>query len=300
MTECERIIEQAILPCSFFKEEIRCDFLVTEKRKKIWAIELDIFLRLLEVCKKYGLKVWACGGTLLGAIRHNGFIPWDDDMDFFMNREDYNKLSEVGPLEFKDPYFFQTPHTDKHYGYSFIKIRNSNSSCIPRVLCKAGFNHGIHIDVFPLDHVNIETYEEDKKRILECILKNSSYMKRNSIELLNERQLELFNKYMTDNPAKEYDLIHQIASNPSYKSSDYVTNATFVSTTSKNRFWKDSWYTKIILHDFETIKIPIPEMYHMELEALYGDYLHFPPLGERGSWHTDVIWDPDKPYTYYM
>ncbi len=92
MTECERIIEQGILPKSFFEQEERCDFLVTEKRKKIWAVLLDLLIKFDFVCKKYSLTYFLADGTLLGAARHQGFIPWDDDIDVSMPREDYEKF----------------------------------------------------------------------------------------------------------------------------------------------------------------------------------------------------------------
>ena len=105
MTECERILEKGILPSSFCEAEIISDYYVDEKRKKIWAIELDLFIALCDVCRKHNLKFWADGGTMLGAVRHKGFIPWDDDMDIIMPRSDYNKLLEIGPAEFGSPIF---------------------------------------------------------------------------------------------------------------------------------------------------------------------------------------------------
>lgn len=300
MTECERIVKQGILPSSFFKEEKRCDFLVTEKRKKIWAVEIDLYLKFAEVCKKHGLKFWADGGTLLGAVRHNGFIPWDDDMDVIMPRVDYNKLMEIGPKEFSDPYFLQNPHTDPNYAYSFAKLRNSKTTVIPRVFQKAGFNHGIPIDIFPLDYVCLDTFEEDKRKITECIMRNSSFMKRNSVELLNERQLENFKKYKTDDPVKEYDTIHQIASNPAYKGSDFVANSAVTSLKSSAQIWRKSWFDITVYHQFECIEIPMPSDIGPRLEAQYGDYMKFPPVEQRGYWHADVFWDPDKPYKEYI
>ncbi|MBR1621497.1 MAG: LicD family protein, partial [Prevotella sp.] len=94
------------IPDTFLKEEVRCDYKITREMKELWAIELDLYMELKRVCNKFNLKFAADSGTLLGAIRHNGFIPWDDDMDFSMPREDYEKLCEIAPKEFAPPYYF--------------------------------------------------------------------------------------------------------------------------------------------------------------------------------------------------
>ena len=88
---------------SFYKEEIRDGYTVTTKQKKIWAVEMDLLDQLLKVCKKHDIKVIIYAGTLLGAIRHKGFIPWDDDIDVALTRPEYEKLLKVAPEEFKAP-----------------------------------------------------------------------------------------------------------------------------------------------------------------------------------------------------
>ena len=80
------------LPEGFLEEEVIDGVKVDRKTKEIWAVEMDLYFQLRRVCEKYGLKYFADGGTLLGAVRHKGFIPWDDDMDFAMKRDDYEKL----------------------------------------------------------------------------------------------------------------------------------------------------------------------------------------------------------------
>ena len=125
-------------------------------------------------------------------------------------------------------------------------------------------------------------------------------MKRNSVELLNERQLENFHKYQTDNPAHEYDTIQEIASNSNYKGSEYVANCTVTSLKSNAQIWKASWFDTTIMHKFETIEIPMPGDIKPRLQAQYGDYMKFPPIEQRGNWHSDVLWDPDKSYKEYI
>ncbi len=150
MTETERIIQQGILPESFLNEETRNGFLVTRERKKLWAVLLDLLLQFDSVCKKHGLRYFLNSGSLLGAIRHKGFIPWDDDIDVEMPRDDYEKLMTLSD-EYKYPYFLQTPFTDKNSAYSFAKLRNSNTTMASKHFAFQDMNHGVLIDIFPYD-----------------------------------------------------------------------------------------------------------------------------------------------------
>ena len=113
------------LPKGFLEEEVRCGYTVTRKMKEVWAVELDLLKEFKRVCNKYDLKYCADGGTLLGAIRHQGFIPWDDDLDIAMLRKDFEKLNEVAPAEFKKPYFWQTEETDKGSARGHAQLRYS-------------------------------------------------------------------------------------------------------------------------------------------------------------------------------
>ena len=92
--------------------EIRNGFSISHETKKIWDIQLKLVQKLLQVCNKHDLKVWADSGTLIGAVRDKGFIPWDDDIDINMMRDDYNKLISFAD-EFEKPYFLQCAYTDK-------------------------------------------------------------------------------------------------------------------------------------------------------------------------------------------
>lgn len=107
--------------------ETRNDYFISSEMKKVWQVELILLKKLLEVCEKYNLKVFAEGGTLLGAIRERGFIPWDDDIDVAMLREDYDKLQDIALNEFKAPYFFQSGYTDESY-VGHIKWNKRNTT----------------------------------------------------------------------------------------------------------------------------------------------------------------------------
>lgn len=132
------------------QDEIRSGFLVTAHRKRIWEIELSLLAELERVCETYGLSYYADGGTLLGAVRHEGFIPWDDDIDVVMPRPDYEKLKEVGVHAFQPPFFLQNAYTDAPF-FTISKLRHSGTMAWEGAL--QGGNQGIFLDIFPLDAV---------------------------------------------------------------------------------------------------------------------------------------------------
>ena len=86
---------------------------VSPKREKVWKIELDILMELDRICRKHDLRYFLDSGTLLGAVRHKGFIPWDDDIDLTMPRKDYDRLIEIASQELKSPYYLQHNHRSK-------------------------------------------------------------------------------------------------------------------------------------------------------------------------------------------
>lgn len=155
------------IPEGFLKEEVRCGHTVTAQMKEIWAVELDLLAEFQRVCEKYNLKYYASGGTLLGAIRHKGFIPWDDDLDVEMFRDDYKKLCEIGPKEFKKPYIFQNEYTESGSLRGFSKLRNSQTTAMyehEKRDCFKGYDKGIFIDIFPLDSILDNPAEQQKKK----------------------------------------------------------------------------------------------------------------------------------------
>ena len=99
----------------FFREEERCGYLITEKMKRVWAVQLAMVDEVERICRKYGLRYFADSGTLIGAVRDRGYIPWDDDIDLAMLREDYDRFVKVAPRELKEGLKLQTVYTEDNY-----------------------------------------------------------------------------------------------------------------------------------------------------------------------------------------
>lgn len=297
MTECERIIRDGILPEDFFKEEVRCDFLVTEKRKKIWAIELDLLLELDRICNEHDIKYFLIGGTLLGAVRHKGFIPWDDDIDVAMLREDYERFQKIAPNEFKSPYFFQTPYTDDGYFFSFAKLRNGNTSAISRPFRLENFNQGISIDFFPIDNCKLEDVKQNYDKIKNLILDNSNYMRKSSPDPYD---IERHALWSGSSPLSVYEKIQQIARTHEKEKTEFVNESTCVVFPWNKFVWQKKDFDEIVEMEFEGYKFPCPKGYDSILTTLYGDYMEFPPVDKRGTWHDSVIFEPDVPYKEFI
>ncbi len=284
---------------SFFKEEIRCDFPVDEKRKKIWAVELGILEKIDEVCKKHNLTYYAYYGTLLGAVRHQGFVPWDDDLDIAMLRDDYEKFQEIAAEEFTEPYFFQNAYTDGIIRF-MAKVRDSRTTAIEHMA--PSLNQGIFVDVFPLDVVpdgineEAPTILEVQKEIWDTVvnpreilmdLEAGKQFVLDITTLVNLIKLEKRDRF------KEFEAF-SLAHFGETQNVDFIVRQLFYGQPESPKL---DWFKNIVYLPFENIQIPAPAEYDKILTVLYGNYHEFV---RGGSTHESVIMDPDIPYGEYF
>lgn len=281
----------------FLEEEIRWDHLVTKKQKKIWALQLEILEYFDEICKKHGLRYYLEHGSLLGAARHQGFIPWDDDLDVSMPRPDYEKLKVIMETEIREPYFFQTAYTDTLL-FPFAKIRNTNTTAIEEVYCTKDAPHqGIYIDIFPLDGVFLEEnnpYERMEREIWMTITSPEVVVeaieKQVPFFLPQDMLISLLNMPVRDRMRQFEGLL--------VSSFDKATEIGLIlpAIYGGNRKYSKSWYEQTIELSFEHLIVPAPAEYKKVLELLYGDYM-VPVKG--ASAHDGIFMDPDRSYLEY-
>lgn len=288
----------------FLQEEIRNGYKVSKEIKQLWAAELDLIEKLKEVCERNQLKYFIAGGTLLGAVRHKGFIPWDDDVDFLMPREDFEILKTIASREFKEPYFFQTEESDPDiFLGGYAKLRNSNTTMFENVHIYHDANFGIWIDIFVLDYV----YEDSKKRkkqikkirFLQKLIYAKNYREYKSF-LFFPKSRWIFYKFTAMFCSRRRLCIKMSQAMTCCKTSAYVSNLNY----SYRQYWSQCFNTNdfadSILLDFEHLTLPAPVGYHNVLSMLYGnDYLDFPPKDQQKP-HHNVILEPNIPYKRYM
>lgn len=146
-----------------------------EQLNKLHTIEMEILDEIVRICDKHNLRYCLIGGTLLGAIRHKGFIPWDDDLDIAMPRKDYKKFINLCHTELNNHYYLHNEVSDKDYWLPFIKIRKNNTAFCESLLTEVSLAHeGIWVDIFPLDYAKKEN--SFIKSIRTSIIKNLKYL----------------------------------------------------------------------------------------------------------------------------
>lgn len=297
------------LPDGFLNEEVRNGYTITADVKEIWAVELDLLNEFQRVANKYNIKYIANGGTMLGAVRHKGFIPWDDDIDIMMMRSEYEKLCEVATQEFNYPYFFQTEQTDPDSLRCHAQLRNSKTTAILKEELNGNFmfNQGIFIDIFPLDSVPEEDEVFDKTSIeamryfnmmqfcssVSCHYfqdwRSSKGIIKGLLHFFCKSTFSFFAHYYY---RKYEEVCKRYNSVPTSKLSLYCWGYKYKKL---HRSRKD--HLETILMDFEFLKIPVCKNYDHALTEIFGDWHKF-VIGK--SLHGDVLFDTSKPYTEYI
>lgn len=295
------------LPADFLDEEVRWDYTITPQMKKVWAVELDLICELDRVCKKYGLKYYACAGTALGVERHGGFIPWDDDVDLMMFRDDYEKLLSLKD-EFKYPYFLQHQMTDRAFMYGFAKLQNIETTAIEQK--QSPSYQGIFIDIFPLDNVSsdeheIEAHEKEMKSVLRKMQMfiNSTYnyypYATNKVKLFFKKIVYFLFKYFSFFKDKGIQLAEEFdkACKKYHDKNTQSVSILAFQPLSRRYHIPRSYFENEELKDFEFIKLPVIINNKEYLERIFGDYMK-PIRG--GSFHEGIFFDTENSYTKYI
>ena len=283
--------------------ETRSGFRVTKSIKKLWAVQLDLVEQLDRVCKKYNLKYSLCGGSLLGAIRHDGFIPWDDDIDLCMTRPNFDRLLKIidaHPDEFPAPYFLQTSLNDNLFR-PHAQLRNSNTTAILETDKNLDCNQGIFIDIFVFDKIPDSNLARKiffaRTKLCHKLLVNYHHRHEPPASSLN-RFTRFFVRFFFKLISFKSFYLHfdRLCKKYQNRTTKECSDVMF-SIKLKEDILPVNTYKNLTTHKFEHFTLPIPKNYDEVLTKMYGDYMA-PVKGTQT--HSIDILDTDKPYTYYL
>ena len=259
--------------------------------REIQQMELGIMEYIHETCQKIGVKYFLAYGSLIGAVRHKGFIPWDDDMDICMLREDYEKLQDYLIANPDERYEVMSYKNNLNYVYPFMKVQDNHTYLLEEDV-RIDSNMGIYVDIFPVDG-----YEDDvqfknkmtkliKKRQLSCYtFKGITNTKSVLNSLLRYVSVIIF--YFT-NTNKYVAQIEELAK--SRKVSDYEQVDYLIYKDMNKPVWRREWLEQVTTGTFEGKEFTIPKNYHEILTSDYGDYMQLPPVEQRVSHHDFKLW----------
>ena len=268
---------------------------------RIQELELEILKEFDRICRENGLSYTVAGGTMIGAIRHKGFVPWDDDIDIGMSVRDYRKFCRIAPKQLSDKFFFQNSYTDM-WDVSIAKIRLNGTTAIEEGSEKYDYHHGIWIDIFPMTGV------KDSDRWVKIM--NALFHVRNMLlkDLVYKDQYEAYPDI--------YKKIKMIMKIPLgfrrffCKILDRIVLRDFRKCkyfcyvlAGGNIFREDlsEYADKTVETQFESLQVQIAEGYDEILTHRYGDYMTPPPVEERnGGGHVISIIDTENDYKKYL
>lgn len=267
---------------------------MTGMQKKL----LEMMRWFHNLCKEEKLVYYAVGGTALGAVRHNGFIPWDDDIDVAMPRPDYEKLKKISEkYNLKDNYYIEFPFEKKDSMYPFCKIYDTQTTLIENVRKQPV--RGLYIDVFPLD--GIGNSREESLRNYKKISTKINFLNTRICAFRKGRKLHknlaiAISRVIPEAVVSTKKLIEKINSmGVHYEESEYIVN--LFGAWGVKEISKREWFMEPLLCKFEDTEIFIPSKYHEYLTCMYGNYMKLPPPEKRISHHDYVFMDMEKPYT---
>lgn len=275
---------------SYFLGETIDGFYVESDMKRAWAAQMEVLMEIDRICKKHNIQYYAAAGTMLGAVRHKGFIPWDDDLDIAMKREDYQRFMQVAPKEIPYQWYLASPTLDKGWRMPFMRLINGVGINISKDFLKRfhGCPYAVGVDIFPLDYL---PPDEAEFKVLRILYEHTLYVKqlvegkdKEDLDEAKEAEMEKLLQETEETLRFRIDrngnIVNQMLVRLEEMSMLYKEEECselgcicFMSVDQTPKKVLKEWYDEVVLMPFENIMIPLPKGYHEVLTVSFGDYM---------------------------
>lgn len=260
--------------------------------RRVQLTQLEIAREIKRVCEENDIRFFLLGGTYLGAVRHQGFIPWDDDMDLGMLRGEYEKFCRIAPEKLGPDYCLQTWYTEPNYGLPFGKVMKRGTVYLESKKSRRLQENGIYVDIFPFDSVPLDLQQRQKLakqllrlyrlRLMKCGYK--PWMEEDKV-LWHKRLGYLFYQFQAlfcgkQALARDYDALAE-----AQPDTDTVSEQ---SGMAQPLYVRREWCEDLVNYTFEGEQFPAPRAYDEFLTIYYGDYMQLPPEDQRENRHQIV------------
>ena len=270
-----------------------------ERDNELQAVLTEMLAWFHQFCKMHQLRYYMLGGTMLGAVRHGGFIPWDDDIDVGMPREDYRRLEQLMKENPSDVYILETPNTENpDYFYSYSKLYDTRTTLIENT--RVTVKRGVFLDIFPLDGAGDNrqdsiAYYQPIKRNLTLLLSMTTGIRegRKAYKNLAVRLLRCVPKCLLD-PKKLLLHIQQMCGQKSFDQCAWIGN--FAGAHREKEIVPREVMGEPTEYTFENIRVYGVKDYEAYLTSLYGNWRELPPVEKQVTHHDFISCDLHKSY----
>lgn len=262
--------------------------------------EFELLKCFIEICEKLELTYYLVCGSALGAVKYKGFIPWDDDVDVALPREDYEIFCKKAGDLLPEGLFLQTYKTDPEYPHIFAKIRNSNTAYFEKSVAKFKINHGVYIDVFPLDGYPTNRAAQRKieiKKVFYDLLLSSNFESDCTLKVKILRRIFRFFGVHKKTAKIVARFEKMISSYPAKTSEIWCNHGNW---QGKLEYSPKEHYGDGAVMEFEGIKVSVPQKYDEYLTQKYGDWRADLPEEQKVGHHFYSVMDLNKSYTEYI
>ena len=273
---------------SYFEDEVRDGFFVPSEMKRAWAAEMEVLSEVDRVCRKHNIQYFADWGTLLAAVRHEGYIPWDDDLDIVMKRKDYERFMKIAGKELPDGFSAYNFHNHDDFWLFLGRVVGKQRICFEEEHLQRfhQFPYIAGVDIFVLDYVcRDEEREQERNKLAMSVLAvadgiGENQYERSHIDLLlskveNEVHVKINHQLDRDTLRRElYGVVEQLFAKFSEDEADELTQLYPFGLKNKEFRFPKECYERAVRIPYENMTVPVPELYEKVLIRRYGEYMN--------------------------